>query len=152
MKYNIKEILPLSSIIKEVRGRFGDYVFYMRNGNICARKYILPPNPRTKKQQHGRYLFAAAVKEWKKLDADTKEMWNKAAKSIRKRGYNLFISITMKEYLEAFSNEQVLRRKECAKHRRYVRIIQENRQYRIIESLKGEKSTGLLPTHVFEFT
>lgn len=99
MKYDIKKILPFSSIIIKASGRFGDYVFYMRYGHICARKYIIPPNPRTDAQQKGRNLFAETVKEWQNLDEATKERWNEAAKSLGKHGCSLFIGVRMKERL-----------------------------------------------------
>ncbi len=122
MKYNIKEILPFSSLIKEIRGRFGNYVFYMRGGKICARKYITPPNPRTAEQQKGRILFAETVKEWKALDQETKERWNAAAEPLKKYGYSLFISVRMKAKMQQRPKERAPE-PPVRETRRHVRVV-----------------------------
>ncbi len=131
MKYNIKEILPLSSIITKASGRLGDYVFYMHNGKICARKHIIPPNPNTKSQQRGRNLFKKVVEEWRMLDEESKLLWNEAGESVKRRGYNLFISMRMKEYLEIAAQEGAVAGGNTVKPRKRVRIIRSRRVYRV---------------------
>jgi hypothetical protein len=82
-------------MITEARGRMGGLVFYMRNGRICARKHVIPANPRTKTQQSGRTRFAAAVRRWRLLDHHGRETWNRRARHMNMSGYNLFISREM---------------------------------------------------------
>ncbi len=82
-------------MITEVRGRMGGQVYYMRNGRICARKHVIPANPRTRAQQGGRTRFATAVRRWRALDDRARETWNRRARQMNMSGYNLFISREM---------------------------------------------------------
>ena len=45
-------------------GRSGGWVFYMRNGKQCRRRYVKPKDPRTPKQLRSRATFAAASKAY----------------------------------------------------------------------------------------
>jgi len=127
MKYVIKDILPLTSIVKAAWGRFGNYVFYMRNGKICARIYIVPPNPNSKRQKKDRRLFAKAVKDWQLLDEEEKQMWKGVAKTLKKRGYNLYLSMRMKELLQIAAEEAEIEALKKVKPRRRVRVIHSHR-------------------------
>jgi hypothetical protein len=41
-------------------GRSGDWVYYVRNGKQCRRRYVVPKDPRTAKQLERRTAFGAA--------------------------------------------------------------------------------------------
>ncbi len=92
-----QEILNMSSLIIEIRGRLGDQVFYMRGGRICARRHVIPRNPRTIRQQVNRSRFTWAVRQWRLIDNAERGRWNDRAVKMNKSGYNLFIG----EYLKA---------------------------------------------------
>lgn len=48
----------ISSTFGKINGRFGDAVAYDRNGKQIIRRYVVPKNPRTEKQQANRRKFA----------------------------------------------------------------------------------------------
>lgn len=45
-------------------GRFGNWVYYVRNGKQCRRRYVKPIDPRTPKQLKVRAALAAASKTY----------------------------------------------------------------------------------------
>jgi hypothetical protein len=45
-------------------GRAGAYVYYMRKGRQCWRRYVVPNDPRTAGQRRSRSVFATASKTW----------------------------------------------------------------------------------------
>jgi hypothetical protein len=45
-------------------GRFGDYVYYMRGGRQCCRRYVVPKDPRTPAQLRWRAALSAASRAW----------------------------------------------------------------------------------------
>jgi hypothetical protein len=45
-------------------GRAGAYVYYMRKGRQCWRRYVVPKDPRTVGQRRSRAVFGAASKTW----------------------------------------------------------------------------------------
>jgi hypothetical protein len=55
-------LLTLLDIPKS--GRCGDYVFYMRRGNLCRRRYVSPRNVRTPARRRTRGAFGAIAKAW----------------------------------------------------------------------------------------
>ena len=45
-------------------GRAGAYVYYMRKGRQCWRRYVVPKDPRTIAQRRSRAIFGSASKTW----------------------------------------------------------------------------------------
>jgi hypothetical protein len=45
-------------------GRAGAYVYYMRKGRQCWRRYVVPKDPRTAGQRRSRAVFGAASRTW----------------------------------------------------------------------------------------
>ena len=88
-------IVELNPIVKSVRGRLGNIVFYHWKGLRCARAYCVPRNPDTVTQRKTRGRFADAVHAWQQLDEAEKHIWGRRAR-MRISGYNLFISSRMK--------------------------------------------------------
>ncbi|HRZ29123.1 MAG TPA: hypothetical protein P5346_02925 [Spirochaetota bacterium] len=88
--------LMLNPVITSIRGTVGGLVFYQRNGKTVSRTWIMPPNPRTQKQQSNRARFAQAMAAWQGLRAGEKQSYNSRAKKLNMTGHNLFISERMK--------------------------------------------------------
>jgi hypothetical protein len=84
------------SPIQSIHGRIGNIIFYCVNGNNYARSWSIPKNPRTEAQQKNRVNFADAVKLWQGLTDTEKEKYNRMAAGKTLSGYNLFISMKMK--------------------------------------------------------
>lgn len=91
MNSNVVEIMKKCPLIQEIRGRLGDHVFYMRGNKICARRHVIPRNPRTRRQQENRIRFREAVGRWHELSATERERWNERAINLNKSGFNLFL-------------------------------------------------------------
>jgi hypothetical protein len=89
-------IVELNPMVKSVRGRLGNTVFYNWHGLQCARAYCIPRNPDTMEQRKTRGRFADAVHAWQLLDDVEKHLWRRRAARMRMSGYNLFISGHMK--------------------------------------------------------
>src|ERR1035438_5741024 len=45
-------------------GRAGAYVYYMRKGRQCWRRYVVPKDPRTAAQRCSRAILGTASKKW----------------------------------------------------------------------------------------
>ena len=45
---------------KPLSGRSGPFVYYMRNGRLCWRRYVVPEDPGTARQRRSRAAFRAA--------------------------------------------------------------------------------------------
>lgn len=101
MNYDIIDMLITSCVIEGLSGRLGDNVFYMRGGKICARRHVIPANPRTKRQQARRGVFAAAVRRWRSLTDAARMEWNGRAGKLKCSGYNLFIRDYLRRTAEA---------------------------------------------------
>ncbi len=98
-RHDIAAVLPglALGMIEEAHGRLDRYVLFTRNGRIFARIHVIPANPRTIRQQEGRYRFRKAVQCWQNLDASEKFRWNGRAKNLSMSGYNLFIGAYMRQ-------------------------------------------------------
>jgi hypothetical protein len=57
----------ISTTFGKIRGKFGDAVAYDRNGKQIIRRYVVPKNPRTEKQQIHRRKFAIVQSSLKVL-------------------------------------------------------------------------------------
>ncbi len=90
-------IIELNSLIMLISGRWGNIVFYPRNGKQCIRRHVVPKNPDTEDQRAVRYTFADAVKSWQLLAEEEKAVFNKKALKLNMSGYNLYISGFMKK-------------------------------------------------------
>lgn len=75
----------------------GEYVVSSWKGRKYVRRYVIPKNPRTKKQLKQRKKFTEAVKKWHKLSESEKAHYNKLAERYAISGMNLFISRYVKE-------------------------------------------------------
>ncbi len=59
-------------------GRQDKYVYYMRGGKQCRRRYVVPKDPRTAAQRRSRRTFAAASLAWshsRRLTNDQRQGW-----------------------------------------------------------------------------
>lgn len=92
-------IVKFDPVFKEETGRTGNFVFYKWKGIQCMRIYVIPHNPDTEKQRAVRHTFGDAVRSWKALSSDEKDIWNRRASKMKKvmSGYNLYISDFMKK-------------------------------------------------------
>ncbi|TAL37043.1 MAG: hypothetical protein EPN93_06345 [Spirochaetes bacterium] len=77
-------------------GSLDRIVFYTCYGQVRARSYAVPRDPKTKKQRARRSSFALAVQEWKALSADQKECWNATGKEENRSGHNAFLSARLR--------------------------------------------------------
>ena len=66
------------------------YVVASWKGFTYVRRYEVPRNPRSKKQQRHRARFAEAVAAWRRLTAKERKTYDRRA--VGMSGYNLFIS------------------------------------------------------------
>lgn len=64
----------------------------IRNGKQYVRTYVIPNDPKTKKQMEQRKKYASAVETWKELSDNEKQVYNNRAMGLNMSGYNLFIS------------------------------------------------------------
>jgi len=64
----------------------------IRNGKQCVSKYVIPNDPKTKKQMEQRKKYARAVEIWKQMSDDKKQVYNRRAANLNMSGYNIFIS------------------------------------------------------------
>ena len=76
--------------------KLGTFVYYRNRSTPCVRRWVMPRNPRTELQQHGRRCFADAVRLWQGLEPYKKSQWNRRALARHISGYNLFISEHLK--------------------------------------------------------
>lgn len=83
--------------IDSFEGKAGNFVYYRNRSAKCVRRYVVPRNPRTVRQQQGRMNFAGAVHIWQMLEPYKKAQWNGKASIRRISGYNHFISEHLKE-------------------------------------------------------
>jgi hypothetical protein len=88
--------VKLNSLITSISGKMGDLVYYQWRGIQCARKHIIPPNPRTVRQQAGRLAFASLCRKWRGLSDIEKREWSLRAKGLNMTGYNAFIKAHIK--------------------------------------------------------
>jgi len=103
----------LSSYLKELHGRAGNYIHYNVNGRQYVRSHAIPRNPRTQLQQENRAAFAVAVKLWQELSPEEKMIYNRKALRKPYSGYNLFISMQMKgESTEGLNHSNAVKSKD----------------------------------------
>jgi len=79
-----------------MKGRIGGIVFYNNNDMLYARIKAIPANPDTEEQRIVRKTFGDAVRSWQSLPIEDKQKYNKKARRLSKKGYNLYISLYMK--------------------------------------------------------
>lgn len=87
--------VKLNSAFKGISGRVGDVVFYSYGGSQYMRRYVVPNNPDTRKQQNRRELFATAVAAWQTLPDYKKKQWEGKAALTHLPGYQFYISMYM---------------------------------------------------------
>lgn len=79
----------------EIIGKFGDRVYYYKNGELVSRAYVIPVQPGTPAQVTWWDNFSSGVTSWQALPQGHKKKWDKKAKPFRFSGFNLF----MREWL-----------------------------------------------------
>ncbi len=94
-------------------GRVGDVVNVISRYGQLARKYTVPRNPRTPRQQANRGSFGAVVRRWRRLDPEQRLAWgvaaannytvNRQGKRMALNGYNHFVSINAARAAKALS-------------------------------------------------
>lgn len=89
----------LNPAFDSIHGRIGKIIHYNRKGVQYARSYAVPRNPDTPAQRRNRKTFAEAVKLWQGLSPEEKHRYNRKAMKLTMNGYNLFISLHLKENL-----------------------------------------------------
>ncbi|HOP64805.1 MAG TPA: hypothetical protein PK906_15620 [Spirochaetota bacterium] len=107
--------------VKSVHGRVGNVIYYSVNGHNYARSYSIPENPRTEAQQANRASFAEAVKEWQALPETVKTFYNRMAAGKPLSGYNIFISMKMKNISPLLLSSQM--GEECRIPSSYTQAI-----------------------------
>jgi hypothetical protein len=88
---------PLGSL--SAQGKFPDkdagtivYVPGTKKHKPYIRKWVIPPNPRTAKQQENRALFKQVLQQWKNESDEIKALWERKAKKFPPlTGQNLYI-------------------------------------------------------------
>lgn len=89
--------VTLASYFTEMSGRLGNYVFYNSYDMEYVRSYVIPQNPDTDAQKAVRKTFGDAVRSWQSLTFEEHLKYNKKARRLQLSGYNLYISIYIKE-------------------------------------------------------
>ncbi len=94
-------------MIIEIRGKAGNFVYYIRRGKFCARAHIVPRNPRAASQQANRSIFAEASASWKILTQETRNLYNLRALHMKlvMSGFNLYVSDCMKGKIRVCDDE-----------------------------------------------
>lgn len=86
---------PLPDFITDASGRFGDRVF-LTGTKMRSRRYVVPRDPRTPKQQQARARFAQAVQAWAALPEPQRWAWDTWAAAGARTGYGAFLSLAVK--------------------------------------------------------
>ncbi|MCU0845746.1 MAG: hypothetical protein MUC76_12565 [Spirochaetes bacterium] len=72
--------------------RMGGIVFYRFYDILCARRYVVPRDPRTDSQRERRAAFGEAVAAWRSLSEGEKEAWRARGRAAHRSGYNAFMA------------------------------------------------------------
>jgi len=94
--------IKLDVLFTEFNGHCGDMVYYKVWGNVYARKYVIPHNPKTEAQQCHRSLFAEGMAQWKLLSEDEKQQYRRKARRLPMHAHNLFV----KQYINLNKNNK----------------------------------------------
>ncbi len=79
---------PPGSETALLSGRFGDYVYFVRNAKQFRRRYVVPTDRRTPGQLRTRATFGAAAKYWShsdQLSDPARQAWETAANQVQSR-------------------------------------------------------------------
>ena len=85
---SISTAFPPGSETALLSGRFGDWVYFVRNGQQHRRRYVRPADRRTPAQLRCRARLAAAAKYWShspEVTEQEREAWEAAANQIQSR-------------------------------------------------------------------
>ncbi|HON80484.1 MAG TPA: hypothetical protein PK544_18480 [Spirochaetota bacterium] len=80
-----------------MRGAVGSVVFFTRNGKTFTRKRVPQRNPKTPAQMIIRNSMKQAVAEWRAMDREEKEIWNRRGREVKRTGYHCYLGRRMKE-------------------------------------------------------
>lgn len=72
--------------------RMGDIVFYRFYDILCARRYVVPRDPKTDAQRARRATFGEAVAAWRSLSGGEKDAWRARGRAGHRSGYNAFMA------------------------------------------------------------
>ncbi|MGV7931174.1 MAG: hypothetical protein AB2L13_20105 [Spirochaetota bacterium] len=72
--------------------RMGDIVFYQFYDILCARRYVVPRDPKTESQLARRAAFGEAVAAWRSLSGGEKDAWRARGRARHRSGYNAFMA------------------------------------------------------------
>ncbi len=92
-----------SNLLKSIRGKVGNVVFYVNRGTQCVRTYVIPRNPDTESQRVIRRMFADAVRSWQSMDSEQQYAYTRKARHTGMSGYNLYISGYLIRLLKSFN-------------------------------------------------
>ncbi len=92
-----------SNLLKSIRGKVGNVVFYVNRGTQCVRAYVVPRNPDTESQRIMRRWFADAVRSWQSMDTEQQYAYTRKARHTGMSGYNLYISYYLNKLLQAYN-------------------------------------------------
>ena len=67
--------IKLSSLLADLRGRYGTTLFSSNGAGFYARPIVIPRNPRTIKQQTARGIFSSLISQWNALETTDKALW-----------------------------------------------------------------------------
>lgn len=83
---------PLSLNNMSFVGKFGNRVYYYKNGELTSRLYFLPIQPGTAAQQKRWAIWRAGVEAWQSLTSAEKLQWDQDAYWRKYSGFNLWMS------------------------------------------------------------
>jgi len=72
--------------------RMCDIVFYRFYDILCARRYVVPRDPKTDSQRARRAAFGEAVAAWRSLSGGEKDAWRARGRARHRSGYNAFMA------------------------------------------------------------
>ncbi len=85
---SLNTAFPPGSETALLSGRFGDYVYFVRNGKQFRRRYVVPTDRRTPGQLRTRATFGVAAKYWSHSDQLTdqeRQAWETTANQVQSR-------------------------------------------------------------------
>ena len=88
--------VTLNPVFTGISGKMGQLVHVRRHNKQYVRTRVIPCNPRTECQMMNRMMFKDAVRAWQSLSSQEKDVYRIRAEKTNRSGYNLFISLSMK--------------------------------------------------------
>jgi hypothetical protein len=89
--------ITMISILKGISGKFGNVIFVTRKGKTHLRRRVKQRDPKTAAQREMRGNFTTAIREWREMDPEDRELWNGLGLIEDRSGYHYYLSRRMKE-------------------------------------------------------